>query len=40
MLSSIHEARYCETTQRDEVERGVRGGFRIGDTCAPVANSC
>ena len=39
-MSSIHEARYSETTQRDEVEREVKGGFRIGDTWAPVANSC
>ena len=27
------------TTQRDGVGRDV-GGFRMGDTCTPVADSC
>jgi len=26
-------------TLRDGMEREVEGGFRIGDTCAPMANS-
>ena len=28
------------TTQRDGWEREVGGGFGIGDTCVPVADSC
>ena len=28
------------TTQRDGVERVVGGGFRMGDTCTPMADSC
>ena len=28
------------TTQRDGMGRGVGGGFRMGDTCTPVADSC
>ena len=27
-------------TQRDGMGREVRGGFRIGNTCTPVADSC
>ena len=27
-------------TQRDRVEREVGGGFRMGNTCTPTANSC
>ena len=27
-------------TQRDLVEREVGGGFRMGDTCTPMADSC
>ena len=27
-------------TQRDGMEREVGGGFRIGNSCIPVANSC
>ena len=29
-----------ETTQRDGTGREVGGGFRIGNTCIPVADSC
>ena len=27
-------------TQRDGMGREVRGGFRIGNTCTPMADSC
>ena len=27
-------------TQRDDVRREVEGGFRIGNSCTPVADSC
>ena len=27
-------------TQRDGMGREVRGGFRMGNTCTPVADSC
>ena len=27
-------------TQRDEKGRVVRGGFRMGNTCTPMADSC
>ena len=27
-------------TQRDGMGREVEGGFRIGNTCTPVADSC
>ena len=27
-------------TQREGMEREVGGGFRIGNTCIPVADSC
>jgi len=27
-------------TQRDGMGREVGGGFRIGNTCTPVADSC
>ena len=27
-------------TQRDEMGREVGGGFRMGNTCTPVADSC
>ena len=27
-------------TQRDGVGREVGGGFRMGNTCTPVADSC
>ena len=27
-------------TQRDGMGRDVRGGFRMGNTCTPVADSC
>ena len=27
-------------TQRDEMEREVEAGFRMGDMCIPVADSC
>ena len=28
------------TTQRDGVRREVGGGFRMGNTCTPMADSC
>ena len=28
------------TTLRDGIGREVGGGFRMGDTCTPVADSC
>ena len=28
------------TTPRDEMGRKVGGGFRMGDTCTPMADSC
>ena len=27
-------------TQRDEMGREVEGGFRMGNTCTPMADSC
>ena len=27
-------------TQRDDMGREERGGFRIGNTCTPIADSC
>ena len=32
-----HEIRM---TQRDGMGKDVRGGFRIGNTCTPVADAC
>ena len=29
-----------ETTQRDGMEREEGGGFRMGNTCLPVTDSC
>ena len=29
-----------EMTQRDGTGREVEGGFRIGNTCTPVTDSC
>ena len=34
------QSRCTGTTQRDGVGREVRGGFGMGDTCTPVADSC
>ena len=31
---------YTGKTQRDRVEREVRGGIRMGNTCKSMANSC
>ena len=31
---------YTETTQREGMERKVGGGFGMGNTCIPVADSC
>ena len=31
---------YTGMTQRDGMERDVGGGFRMGNTCTPVADSC
>ena len=31
---------YTGMTQRDGMGREVAGGFRIGNTCTPVADSC
>ena len=31
---------YIGMTQRDEMGRIVGGGFRMGNTCTPVADSC
>ena len=38
----IQDARDCYTgmTQRDGIAGEVGGGFRIGNTCTPVADSC
>ena len=29
-----------KVTQRDDMGREVGGGFRIGNSCTPVADSC
>ena len=29
-----------ETTQRDGMRREVGGGFRMGNTCIPVVDTC
>ena len=34
------QSRFTGTTQRDGMGREVGGGFEMGDTCTPVANSC
>jgi len=31
---------YTGMTQRDGMGREVGGGFRMGNTCTPVADSC
>ena len=31
---------YTEMTQRDETEMEEGEGFRMGNTCIPVADSC
>ena len=31
---------YTGMTQRDGIGRDVGGGFRMGNTCIPVADSC
>ena len=40
----MHETSACTwctgKTQRDQVEREVGGGFRMGNTCTPMADSC
>ena len=38
----MHDARgWCtETTQRDGIGREVGGGFRMGNRCTPMADSC
>ena len=33
-------SRCTETTLRDGMGREVGGGFRMGDTCTPMADSC
>ena len=42
--SWMHEtsarAWYIGKTQRDRVEREVGGGFKMGNTCNSMANSC
>ena len=42
--SLMHEARHSKPVlwdnQRDGVGREVGGGFMMGDTCAPVVDSC
>ena len=41
-LGSIQDAwGWCiGMTQRDDMERVVGGGFRIGNSCTPVVDSC
>ena len=34
------QSRCTGTTQRDGMGREVGGGFRMGDTCTPMADSC
>ena len=34
------QGRYTEMTLRDGMGREVERGFRMGDTCTPVADSC
>ena len=40
----MHEAGHSKPVlwdnQRDGIGREVGGGFRMGDTCAPMADSC
>jgi len=41
--SSMHETGQDQstgTTQREGMGRAVGGGFRMGDTCTPMADSC
>ena len=35
-----HQSLCTGTTLRDGVEREVREGFMMGDTCTPMADSC
>ena len=36
-----HTQSWCSrTTQRDGVRKELGGGFRMGNTCIPVADSC
>ena len=43
-LCSVHETaaqgRCSGMTQRDGMGREVGGGFRMGNTCTPMADSC
>ena len=36
----IYKNQNIGMTQRDGMGREVEGGFRIGNTCTPVAYSC
>ena len=40
MHETSARAWYTGKTQRDGMGREVRGGFRMGNTCTPVADSC
>ena len=39
-LGSMHDTGCTGMTQRDGMGREVGGGFREGNTCTPVADSC
>ena len=39
-LNSLDEQNIKMQIQRDGIGREVRGGFRIGNTCTPVADAC
>jgi len=34
------QSQYTGTTLRDGMGRELRGGFRMRDTCIPIADSC
>ena len=36
----IHTVKGFGIVNKAEIEREVGGGFRIGNTCTPVADSC
>ena len=36
----IHRVKGFGIVNKAEIEREVGGGFRIGNTCTPVADSC
>ena len=39
-FNRVHETECTGMTSRDGMGKEVGGGFRMGDTCTPMADSC